>query len=442
MDGERHPISLSRVIEQARGNALSSAGPPGSSPDLPWVSVRAFGAPIRNAQARGGSLAQLSAADPLADIRAALADAAPGLSSVKIGVVDGLPDLTHPSLRGAAIDVLEMMVPPGFGEPDPHGTAVCSIIFGGGDAVTGIAPGCSGLALPIFFGVQADRPRLASQIDVARAITFALEHEVSIINVSAGQKVVAAEADAHLEQALQRCAERRVLVVAAAGNDGCDCFHLPAAVNSVLAVGALNAASGPLASSNWGEPYLGNGLLAPGENLLIAALNGGVSTATGTSYAAAAVSGVAALLLSVARRNGYGLDAKDIQRILIDSAVPCAFDDEAACQRYLAGTLDAHAALQILHRIGSAARSPPLVRASNVSQGDATISHPIVLFGQGEEIMSDAVSEVIAAKLPELSPAGTESAEAAPRTSPVGRQPASRRVRRRFRSFKTAPWRL
>ncbi len=56
-----------------------------------------------------------------------------------------------------------------------------------------IAPGCSGVVLPIFFGSQ-EAARPTSQLDLARAITFALEQGVAIINVSAGQRVIAPDA--------------------------------------------------------------------------------------------------------------------------------------------------------------------------------------------------------------------------------------------------------
>jgi cyanobactin maturation PatA/PatG family protease len=299
--------------------------------------------------------------DVLAGLRSALADAAGGIRSVKIGIIDGLPDLAHPALHGAEVEILDMMVPDGCRVPDPHGTGICSVIFGQSDAIRGIAPGCSGLILPIFFGSHAeDRPRPASQLDLARAITFALEQGVSIINVSAGQKVITPVADAHLDQALQHCAERRVLVIAAAGNDGCACFHLPAAIASVLAVGAVGGDGQPMDVSNWGDPYRQNGILAPGEGLTIATPSGGLGTATGTSYATAVVSGVAALLLSVARREGYHLDPSDVQRILIESASPCRLSGEGACDRFLVGTLDAAAALAMLHRLGAAGQSGSL----------------------------------------------------------------------------------
>jgi cyanobactin maturation PatA/PatG family protease len=292
--------------------------------------------------------------DPLRELRVALGSAFPGLPAVKIGIVDGLPDLTHPVFQDASIEILTTMIPDGSSAPDPHGTGICSVVFGNSEVVQGIAPRCSGVVLPIFFGKRADdRPRPASQLDLARALTFALENNASIINVSAGQKVATTEADIHLEQALQRCAEGRALVIAAAGNDGCACLHLPAGKPSVLAVGAVDARGQPLEISNWGDAYRQNGLLAPGENLTVAISDGGVGMASGTSYATAVVSGVAALLLSVARRGGYHVDAIDVQRILLDSAAPCKLDGEGACDHFLAGALDAAAALAMLHRIGT-----------------------------------------------------------------------------------------
>src|SRR5262249_13080728 len=125
--------------------------------------------------------------DPLADLRKDIAPAFPGSPAIRIGIVDGLPDLSHSALDRGSIEVLHAMVPPD-GAIDEHGTSVCSLVFGS-DPVRGLAPACSGLVLPIFFGGRKEAAaRPASQLDLARAITFALEHDVAIINVSAGQK--------------------------------------------------------------------------------------------------------------------------------------------------------------------------------------------------------------------------------------------------------------
>jgi len=194
--------------------------------------------------------------EQLSGIRAALANAGTGSALVTLGIVDGLPDLGHPALRGASIEILETMVPPDCGGPDAHGTAVCSIIFGRSNAVCGLAPGCLGLSLPIFFRKGTDpETRPVSQLDLARAISFGLERGVSIINISAGQKSATVEPDSHLEQALQAAIERRVLLIAAAGNDGCACIHLPA-TEFAYAIGPRHARRCPRLSIPVGRPEL------------------------------------------------------------------------------------------------------------------------------------------------------------------------------------------
>jgi len=135
-------------------------------------------------------------------------------------------------------------------------------------------------------------------------------------------------------------------------------------VRSVLAVGALDLTGRPLEVSNWGEPYRENGLLAPGQDLPVAVPGGGVTAASGTSFATAIVSGVAALLLSTALQEGYELDAIDIKTILIDSAAPCELEGEGACDRYLAGALHASAALAMLHRVGTTKRPTSRIPAA------------------------------------------------------------------------------
>ena len=342
--------------------------------------------------------------EQLSEIRAALAGAGTGSALVTLGIVDGLPDLGHPALRGASIEILETMVPPDCGGPDAHGTAVCSIIFGRSNAVRGLAPGCRGLALPIFFRKGTDpETRPVSQLDLARAISFGLERGVSIINISAGQKSATVEPDSHLEQALQAAIARRVLLIAAAGNDGCACIHLPAAVESVLSVGALGRTGRPLETSNWAEPYRRNGLLAPGEDLPVATRDGGVTAGSGTSYATAVVSGVAALLLSVAREEGYRLDALDIRQILLESAAACTLEGEGACDRYLAGTLDAAAALASVRRSGTAGYTFAPLRSAGLNgpAPDIGRNQHIARLGEGSAQMSSSGSSDTIAVAPQ-----------------------------------------
>jgi cyanobactin maturation PatA/PatG family protease len=267
---------------------------------------------------------------------------------VVVAVLDGPVDRAHPALVGARLETIEAAVPAPArigGPATGHGTAVASLIFGRHvreNPVWGVAPACRGVVVPIFSDAgTADEPfrPVSSQLDLARAVLLALEHGAGIINISAGQPVPASSAEPILAAAVERALRRGILVVAAAGNDGCDCAQIPAALPGVLAVGALDSRGRPLLSSNWGGVYRSAGLLAPGGGLIAARAAGGTSRVGGTSYATAIVAGAAALLQSLALGRGRFLDGPRIRRILLDSAQKC-LDDSISCRRWLAGRLD------------------------------------------------------------------------------------------------------
>ena len=101
----------------------------------------------------------------------------------------------------------------------------------------------------------------ASQSDLARAISLALTVGANVINISGGKYDPTGEPEPYLAQVIELCAKQNVLVVAAAGNDGCACPHVPAASPWVLAVGAMDERGEPLESSNWSSA----GLWSPGR---------------------------------------------------------------------------------------------------------------------------------------------------------------------------------
>ncbi|XGB41695.1 MAG: S8 family serine peptidase [Nodosilinea sp. LVE1205-7] len=227
-----------------------------------------------------------------------------GHPEICIAVLDGPVDRSHPCFDGADLTVLPTLVADGArvdGAMSSHGTHVASIIFGQpGSPVTGVAPQCRGLIVPVF----ADDRRSATQLDLARGIEQAANAGALVINLSGGQLTDFGEAEGWLENAVRLCQERNILLVAAAGNDGCACLHVPAALPNVLAVGAMDARGHPLDFSNWGDRYQQQGILAPGENILGAKPGGGTERLNGTSFATPIVAGVAALLLSEQVRRG------------------------------------------------------------------------------------------------------------------------------------------
>jgi cyanobactin maturation PatA/PatG family protease len=129
------------------------------------------------------------------------------------------------------------------------------------------------------------------------------------------------------------------LIVAAAGNDGCDCLHVPAALPNVLAVGAMDRQGNPMDFSNWGEIYQQQGILAPGEQILGAKPGGGTTALNGTSFATPIVSGVAALLLSLQVERGEPPDPQKVRAAILQTALPCDLESESDRQ-CLAGRLN------------------------------------------------------------------------------------------------------
>jgi hypothetical protein len=190
--------------------------------------------------------------------------------------------------------------------------------------------------------------RPCSQLDLARAISLALEHGAQIINVSGGEFAPSGQGSAFLEKVVWDCAERGVLIVAAAGNEGCECLHVPAAMNSVLAVGAMNWSGAPLEWSNWGKVYRWQGILAPGEKIEGARAGGGAFRTSGTSPATALVSGIAGLLLSLQAKRGHKPDPSVVRAALLESAQGCPDPFPMDCRRFLAGRLNVEGAISFI----------------------------------------------------------------------------------------------
>ncbi|MBD2342392.1 PatA/PatG family cyanobactin maturation protease [Calothrix sp. FACHB-156] len=271
-----------------------------------------------------------------------------GSPEICVAILDGVVDQSHDCFNGADLTRLSSLVQ-GKASLDSnmsiHGTHVASIIFGQpGSTVLGIAPRCRGVIIPVF----SDQRRSASQLDLARGIEQAINAGAHIINISGGQLTDFGEAEGWLENAVRLCEEQNVLLICAAGNDGCECLHVPAALPAVLAVGAMDATGIPMEFSNWGEAYQSQGIVALGENILGAKPGGGTQFLNGTSFATPVVSGVAALLLSLQQDLGESPDPQRIRQVLLQSALPCNVDIPEGAKRCLVGKLNVTGAMNLL----------------------------------------------------------------------------------------------
>ncbi|MGJ5675481.1 MAG: PatA/PatG family cyanobactin maturation protease [Nostochopsis sp.] len=276
-----------------------------------------------------------------------------GDSRICVAVLDGQVDQSHTCFEGANLTRLATLVEEvaSGGRMSEHGTHITSVIFGQHTSpVYGIAPGCRGLIIPVF---SDNRTGSLSQLDLARAINQAVEAGAHVINISGGQLAQTAEAaDPMLVNAVRLCNDNGVLIVAAAGNDGCQCLHVPAALPSVLAVGAMNTQGLPFDFSNWGETYQTQGVLAPGENILGAVPGGGTALKSGTSFATPIVSGIVALLLGIQLQRGEKPDPHAVRDAIFKSALPCNPEVDSECHRFLVGSLNIPGAYALITQGG------------------------------------------------------------------------------------------
>lgn len=349
-----------------------------------------------------------------------------GHPSVVVAVVDGRIDTSQPSLAGASFRVVDSGAPvgPPEGRTADHGTYVASIIAGQpGTDVEGIAPNCTFLAVPAW---TPERPR-PSQIDLARAIEAAVDEGADIINLSGGQFVDAPMAQDHLERAVQKCIDNDVLLIAAAGNDGCPCLHVPASLDGVIAVGSRGEEEAS-DFSNHHEMYQRNGITAPGEHITGATLNGGTQEQSGTSVAAPVVSAIAALLLSHERESGRSTSPRAVGQALLDGADRCVIDNDH-CRRLLGRTITIEGAMNAMDQLTTssgaeqscgcgghaapaadvpfAAPVAPVVQAT--SEASAATIDPASLVAAVQAVMAQMGMTAPAASTPTPAPAMVQS---------------------------------
>ena len=346
-----------------------------------------------------------------------------GNAEICVAVLDGPVDQSHPCFTGAHLDHLPTLVP-GNADDGPasrHGTYVASIIFGQiGSPIAGVAPGCRGLILPVFASGTDGSLILCSQLDLARAILQAVEHGAHVINISGGQLTPAGEPEPLLAKAIEACAEQNVLVIAAAGNDGCECLHVPAALATVLSVGAMNARGEPLDISNWGGAYQTQGILAPGQDILGASPGGGIAARSGTSFATPIVSGIAALLLSAQVQRGQRPEPHAVRNALIESAIPCG-TELSDVRRCLAGRINPAGALDLI-----AEGEARMTEATLIAPADAAGIAPAEL--PPREAERPAAARGAGATADAVRPASLPETASSTTGEPITRHPAAMSV--------------
>ena len=283
-----------------------------------------------------------------------------------------------------------------------------------------INPHCRGLIVPVFSDGK-DGLAPCSQIDLARAITQAVEQGANVINISGGQLAASAESDRLLTNAVRLCQENNVLIVAAAGNDGCDCLHVPAALESVLAVGAMDTQGNPIGFSNWGKAYQSQGILALGENILGAIPEGGTALKSGTNFATPIVSGIVALLLSIQIQRGEKTDPYAIRDAILQSALPCNQAKGLDSRRCLVGTLNISGAYALIAKGGIKQMSNEKLESIAIQSSEADKSN--AQLQPSEVIEFDLPQPVIKSAAIGVQATEAKTSTSVPTAIPIGENP-------------------
>ncbi|MEH2496724.1 subtilisin family serine protease [Bradyrhizobium sp. AZCC 1678] len=262
--------------------------------------------------------------------------------NVTIAVIDSGVDVKHPELANSVADSFDAL---GSKEgPHVHGTGIAGAIVAHAKLM-GSAPEARLLAIRAF-GMGSKGAESTSYV-ILRGLDYATEHGAQIINMSfAGPK------DPLIERGIAATAARGILMVAAAGNAGAKSPPLyPAANPNVIAVSGTDAQQKLFAASNRGNHIA---ISAPGADIFLPAPDEKYQITSGTSFSAAYVSGVAALMLE----HNPALKPGDVRAILTRTARDLGApgrDDQ-----FGAGEADAFAAV-------TAATAPPAVPLASVS---------------------------------------------------------------------------
>ena len=237
-------------------------------------------------------------------------------TGVTLCIVDTGVDLSHQELRHVRLRAWRDFVN-GRSQPyddEGHGTAMAGIVFARG-RLMGVAPDANLIAVKAIAASGS-----GTDTQIANAITFCTDPNgdgdssdgAHVISLSLGGRSLPFLRNSAAESAANQAMDLGVIVVAAAGNDGRTDdgdVESPARVARVIAVGAVDRGGviAPFSSMGSGadgvppaertDPNRKPEVTAPGVEIAAPLTGDSYGYVSGTSPAAALVSGIVALLL-------------------------------------------------------------------------------------------------------------------------------------------------
>lgn len=211
-------------------------------------------------------------------------------AGIRIAIIDSDADGMHEDLKGR-IRRVGIFINRGESADRNHGTAVVSVIGAHSNnaiGIVGVAPeALLELYVACWSGGEA-RPAVCDSFSLSKALDAMLENPPDVLNLSLNGPY-----DPLLERLIRTVIEAGVIVVAAGPSLDRANRDFPSAMENVVGVGTT-----PLHDST--EPVSNATLFAPGNRILVAVPTDRYDFRSGSSLAAAHVSGVVALLLAAA----------------------------------------------------------------------------------------------------------------------------------------------
>jgi subtilisin family serine protease len=215
---------------------------------------------------------------------------------VDIAVVDTGVTGSHPDFAGRICSGVAYLgstgaaqLGQGTTDGNGHGTHVAGIAAAGsgdGVGIAGVAPSARLIPVRVL-----DAQGHGSSSDVARGITWAVDHGAEVVNLSLGGPHSVA-----VDTAVAYAESHGVVVVAAAGNDGpTGAANYPAALDTPIAVASYDQ-GGEISWFSTAGGYVD--VAAPGSGIVSTYKDGRWTYMSGTSMATPHVTGTVALLLA------------------------------------------------------------------------------------------------------------------------------------------------
>ncbi len=246
---------------------------------------------------------------------------------IPIALIDSEIDVKHLDLNGAITKSFDPLG--GDAKPHLHGTAMAGAIAAHGK-LSGIALGPHLLAARAFDNTAGEAK--GTSFAIYKSLQWAADNGARVINMS-----FAGPADPDMHRMLAAAYEKGIVLVAAAGNAGPNSAPLyPAADPDVIAVTATDSNDGLFKMANRGS-YIA--VAAPGVEILALAPGDSYQITTGTSVAAAHVSGIAAMLLE----EKPSLTPNEVRSIIMSTAKPLGSAGQGS--DFGAGLVDAYQAV-------------------------------------------------------------------------------------------------